>query len=154
MKKLIAKKITADFVRKDAAKQRLLELSAHPEEKVLRQLNSAPSGLCAGGVETARSLYGKNIPAQKKGDSLLKRLSGAFINPFTAILFALALVSVVTDIILAAPGERNATTVIIITAMVSPMARPMPSTAAERIPDLAAGIVTWKIVWISEAPSP
>lgn len=118
MKKLIAKKITADFVSKSAARQRLLELSAYSEEKVLQQLNSAPSGLCAGGVETARSLYGKNIPAQKKGDSLLKKLSGAFINPFTAILFALALVSVVTDIILAAPEERNATTVIIITVMV------------------------------------
>ena len=35
---------------------------------------------------------------------------------------------------------------IIITAIVSPMALPIPSTAAERIPDLAAGIVTLKIV--------
>ena len=37
-------------------------------------------------------------------------------------------------------------------AMASPIARPTPSTIAEIMPDLAAGIITLKIVCIWEAP--
>ena len=43
---------------------------------------------------------------------------------------------------------------IIITAIVSPIARPTPSTTADRMPDLAAGRVALKMVCIFEAPSP
>ena len=39
-------------------------------------------------------------------------------------------------------------------AIASPIARPTPRTMAVAIPDLAAGIVTRKIVWILEAPRP
>ena len=53
-----------------------------------------------------------------KKTSLIKRLYQAFINPFTIILFVLALVSAFTDIILAAPGEKNPQGLIIITTMV------------------------------------
>ena len=38
-------------------------------------------------------------------------------------------------------------------AMASPMARPVPSTIAVMIPDLAAGSATWNIVCIFVAPS-
>lgn len=47
-----------------------------------------------------------------------RTLISAFINPFSAVLLALAAVSAVTDIILAAPGEKNFATVGIILVMV------------------------------------
>ena len=49
---------------------------------------------------------------------MAKRLFSAFINPFTVILLALAVISAVTDIALASPGEKNCATVLIIATMV------------------------------------
>lgn len=53
-----------------------------------------------------------------KRESVAKRLFSAFINPFTVILLALAVISAVTDIALASPGEKNCATVLIIATMV------------------------------------
>lgn len=54
--------------------------------------------------------------------SLTKRIANAFINPFTAILFCLAIVSIFTDIIIPtmqnSPDDVNPVTVIIILTMV------------------------------------
>ena len=61
----------------------------------------------------------------KKEKSLGKRLAGAFINPFTAILSVLALVSIITDMIFpsfmlfgSTPEDFDALTVTIILTMV------------------------------------
>lgn len=51
-------------------------------------------------------------------EPLFKRFFEAFINPFTAILIALATVSFVTDVVLAKTGEKDPITVIIIFTMV------------------------------------
>ena len=61
-----------------------------------------------------RSLFGANVLTHRKRDSLPKRLAGAFINPFTAVLAALALISFVTDYLIAAPQDRDLTAVIIV----------------------------------------
>jgi Mg2+-importing ATPase len=45
-------------------------------------------------------------------------IAGAFLNPFTIVLLALACVSLFTDVILAEPGSRNPMTVIIIAVMI------------------------------------
>jgi Mg2+-importing ATPase len=49
---------------------------------------------------------------------LPERIVKAFVNPFTAILFGLAVVSAFTDIVLAEPGEADPMAVIIISTMV------------------------------------
>ena len=69
-------------------------------------------------VELMREEYGKNEITHKKGDSIIKRLVEAFINPFTIILLILAIISFVTDIIMAEPSKKDGTSVIIVTSMV------------------------------------
>lgn len=81
-------------------------------------LNTSANGLSSSGVEESREKYGENIVTHGKQDGLLKRLAAAFINPFTIILFILAVVSTITDVILVEPGEKDPTTVIIICAMI------------------------------------
>lgn len=92
--------------------------ATHAEREALKFLNALPEGLTEDFAEESREQNGKNTVTHGKKESLFKRICGAFINPFTAILFVLALVSVVTDIILAAPEDKNYVTVIIITTMV------------------------------------
>lgn len=60
----------------------------------------------------------KNIITKQKKDSILKKIFNAFINPFTAILLILAVVSLFTNVIFAETSEKDPTTVIIIVVMV------------------------------------
>ena len=66
-----------------------------------------------------------NKVTHEKRKSLVERLAGAFINPFTAILFCLALVSTMTDMVFpyfsllgSTPEDFDPLTVIIILTMV------------------------------------
>jgi len=75
-------------------------------------------GLDAEQVEAAREKHGPNRIVHERKKSALRRFGEAFVSPFTAILVFLAGVSFMTDIVLAAPGERNFVTVSIIVTMV------------------------------------
>ena len=68
-------------------------------------------------VEESRIEYGKNVLLGRASDTALYRLRRAFINPFTIILFVLAAVSFLTDVVLASNFSRNITTVAIILGM-------------------------------------
>lgn len=54
-----------------------------------------------------REAFGENKLSRHQNDSVLKRIFEAFVNPFTVILIVLALVSFVTDVMLAAPEEKD-----------------------------------------------
>ena len=63
--------------------------------------------------------FGKNEIIKEKHNQWFMLLIKAFINPFIGILMFLALVSILIDVILANPNEREWMTVIIITTMVT-----------------------------------
>lgn len=96
-----------------------LRLSATSKtEEIFHKLNTSWEGLGEVYVNTSREKYGDNIVTRGKNEHLFKRILKSFINPFTAILFVLAIVSGYTEIILSDPGEANPMTVIIIMTMV------------------------------------
>lgn len=88
------------------------------QAEVLKMFGTSLNGLTAAQVNQSRKEYGPNKVLQKKDSSVFKRAAEAFINPFTAILTVLAVVSVFTDVLYAQPGEQNWITVIIIATMV------------------------------------
>ncbi len=104
--------------RQAAANSRLAFAAASPADDLLKELHSSPQGLETAQVEASREQYGDNKIIHGKKLSLPKRIAGAFINPFTAILFGLAGVSACTDILWADPDDIDPTTVIIIMTMV------------------------------------
>ena len=81
-------------------------------------LGSSEKGKTETHIRSDRNLYGDNVVTYNKDDSLFKKLAQAFINPFTMILIALAVVSAFTDIILVDPQDKDITTVSIIVTMV------------------------------------
>lgn len=107
-----------ETTRKDQLNDRLLFAAANEITPLYQYLETNESGLSEEAVENARDNFGSNIVTHGTKDSILKQIFTSFINPFTAILVVLAVVSAFTDIILAEPGEKDPTTVIIITAMV------------------------------------
>jgi Mg2+-importing ATPase len=111
-------KKTPDMIRHDEVRARLRFAAISSEEELFKELGVASEGLNEDQVEESRQWYGDNKVTHGKKASLLERVAVAFINPFTVVLTMLALVSAVTDIILAPPGEAEPITVIIITTMV------------------------------------
>lgn len=108
----------SEKARRDAVKKRLIHAAASDAQALLKYLGSSFEGLDESSVDASREEYGANNVTRGKKISVAARISMAFINPFTAILFVLAAVSAFTDIILAEPGEANPITVIIIMTMV------------------------------------
>jgi Mg2+-importing ATPase len=88
-------------------------------------------------VEESRIEYGKNILLGRASDTTLYRLRRAFINPFTIILFVLATVSFLTDVVLASNFSRDITTAVIILCMllISGIVRFIQELRAKRITD-------------------
>lgn len=93
--------------------------------QVLKKLGTTLCGLDGEEAAKKRAIYGSNKVTHEKKKSLPKRLAGAFINPFTAILFCLAIVSSVTDMIFpyfsmfgSKPEDFDCLTAVIIVTMV------------------------------------
>lgn len=103
---------------KAEAASRLRFAATHEQAIVLSSLDTTIQGMRKSAIQTARKKYGSNKLTRDKREALPIRLAKAFLSPFTAILLLLAAVSFYTDIIMAAPGERNPLTVIIIVIIV------------------------------------
>lgn len=110
---------------RDEQNRRIQFAATHPTQEMLGYLNTTLCGLEPGKVEENRSEYGSNKVTREKKKTLPQRLAGAFINPFTAILFCLALVSSFTDMIFphfslfgCVPKDFDCLTVVIILTMV------------------------------------
>lgn len=112
------KNVAEQIARGEEVKKRLIGSTKINPEQVMAQLATSERGLSREEVEERREQYGSNEVTKQQKVSLPKRLFEAFINPFTGILLFLAVVSLILDVILAKPGEKNPTTVIIITGMV------------------------------------
>lgn len=101
-----------------SAAARVKEAAAMPAERVCSWLGTGEGGLTEEEVLARRTQYGANVYRAKRNAGVLRRLAGAFLNPFTLILAALVLVSVLTDVVFASPAERSYLTVGVIAVMI------------------------------------
>ena len=99
-------------------KERLVAALQLPVKETLAFYKTSFRGLTEEQVEENRDLYGENIITKGQEDSIFKKIYESIINPFTVILLVIALVSLVTNVWLAKPGEEDPTTSIIIVVLV------------------------------------
>lgn len=116
-KKKASKKVVTNNQREEINK-RLITASNDNIEKLYIDFETSENGKSKEAVKRAEEKFGENKVTYKKDDSVLKRLTQAFINPFTLILIALAIVSIFTDVVLVSGEEKDYTTAIIIFTMV------------------------------------
>ena len=117
-KRARARKISESFTRREKANEIIAFAADNNIETVLQKFNASLEGLSEKEVIASRNAYGENKVTHEKKKTMPQRLAEAFINPFTAILFCLAIVSTITDIILpvvrGTPEDADPLTVIII----------------------------------------
>jgi Mg2+-importing ATPase len=114
------KKSQAALAARQAVKvrKRLVNAAQKTPETLLIQYDTSFKGFDEEKVEDMRDQYGVNAITKGKKDSIFKQLFDAFVNPFTVVLFILAVVSFITDYILPEEG-KDLTAVIIVMTMVT-----------------------------------
>ena len=115
-------KAAAVQARREQTAQRLSFAACADVTTCLTHLHSRITGLTEEQVDEHRAQFGANRVTHEKAKPLGARIVEAFINPFTAILLCLALVSCATDIFIPlwnhSPEEVSPVTVVIILTMV------------------------------------
>ena len=86
--------------------------------EVLDTLETSITGVQEDQVEMLRETYGENKLTKEKEVPLWKKIYESIINPFTVILLVIAVISLMTNVILAKSGEEDPTTSIIIVVLV------------------------------------
>ena len=99
-------------------KERLAAAIHTPLNETLSFYKTSLTGLTEEQVEKNRDLYGENTITKGQEDSILKKIYESIINPFTIILLVIAMISMVTNVWLAKPGQEDPTTSIIIVVLV------------------------------------
>lgn len=99
--------------------KKLIYASEIEVNTLLQKYKTTYNGISNKEVKARINEYGKNEITYNNEKKRYKKVFEAFINPFTIVLFILAIVSFFTDYIIAAPEDKNLITVLIISAMVT-----------------------------------
>lgn len=75
-------------------------------------------GLTEEDVKTRLKLYGPNEVVHEQNQKAIVMFCKTFINPFIGVLMVLAIISLIIDVLMAAPEDREWISVIVITTMV------------------------------------
>ena len=115
MKKIIQTENTAQM---KAIEDNLTQAAETTTDLIRKKWECPQGGLSQEQVEDHREKYGRNVLSKKAKRPAWQQFLLSFVSPFTFVLIAIASVSAVTDIITAAPSERNPFTVILITLII------------------------------------
>jgi len=122
MKKVLKKPFTKGNnqlnIFNEATLKKLRNASLNDENFIYAMLESNENGLTDNIVEDRLEKYGLNQVQHDKAPAWYRQLLKAFANPFIYILLAIGLVSLIVDVLIAAPDERDFKTIIVVSIMV------------------------------------
>lgn len=123
--------------RRHTIHRRILDYTCTDEAALYRDLGISEQGYTETQIEESRARYGENKVSGRASDTVFYRLRRAFINPFTIILFVLAILSFMTDVVLAPNFSRDITTsaTILCMLLISGMVRFVQELRTKRIAD-------------------
>ena len=95
-----------------------MELGRCAADETLARLDASRGGLTDEQVQDRLTRYGANEISHEKPPAWYAQLFRSFLTPFNGVLFAVSVVSLFTDVILAAPEDRSYRTIVVLSAMV------------------------------------
>ena len=136
---MIKKAVQPAATKEQRVRRRLLNAAAKTPDTLLIQYDNSYLGFDEEQVEDMRDEYGVNAITHEKRSSILKGLMDAFINPFTIVLFILAVISFIT-------GDISAFVIVIFMVTVSGALRFAQdykgNKAAEKLTEMVETTVT------------
>jgi P-type Mg2+ transporter len=100
------------------ATTKLKNVSGTDKNFFLAMLDTQDTGLIQLQVRDKQTTFGANEIAHEKAPAWWVQLLQAFVNPFIGILIVIAIISLITDVMLANPGDRDYKTLIVVSIMV------------------------------------
>ena len=130
-------------------KQKLVEANLRvgsllPMEELYRKYNSSDEGLSIVDIDDLIDEYGENRIITGNENTLLKQLVDAFINPFNIVLVVIALITLLTDVILASRKDYATFTLIIGTVVISALISFIQSARSDRAAKKLRNLITNK----------
>lgn len=135
-KKKIDQSIAQRAVR---VKRRLLGAAVKQPDTLLIQYDTSYDGFDEEKVEDMRDEHGRNVITHQKRDSIWKRLLEAFVNPFTVVLFILAVISALTGDV---PAVVIVTTMVTISGLLRFVQELRSGRAAEKLSEMVETTIT------------
>ena len=97
----------------------ILDSSKLNIDKLLKKYNTSLNGISKTEVEERIEQYGKNIIEIKEQNTIWHRLKEAFINPFNIVLMIVAVITFITDVVLASQKDYATFILIVSTVFIS-----------------------------------
>lgn len=121
---------------------RVSEYAQRDAAELLRDFRLSGDGLSVSEAQENRAKYGENRLSGPAPDTVPRRLRRAFVNPFTAVLLVLTVISFVTDVLLPSNFSRSLTTPALMFSMllVSGVVRLAEELRAKRVADRLIGL--------------
>lgn len=132
-------------MKRDAAiHRRVLDYASRDADTLLRDFSLSAQGYSDAQAEESRARYGENVLFGRAADTVRYRLRRAFIHPLAITLLVLAMISFLTDVILASNFSRDITTPAIILGMLltSGAVRFVQELRAKRVADHLTAMVS------------
>jgi Mg2+-importing ATPase len=101
-----------------ASVTKLKQASLKNRDEFLADLDSNITGLTDDEAKERRITFGLNEVEHEKAPLWFVQLFEAFVNPFIGVLLILAVISLITDVVIQSPEDRDFKTVIVISTMV------------------------------------
>ncbi|NMA12199.1 MAG: magnesium-translocating P-type ATPase [Chloroflexi bacterium] len=101
--------------------QKIRKFAFLPAEELFHSFASSTSGLELSEAERRLKKYGKNEITSGKENTVFHRLRAAIVNPFNVILFVIAIVTYVTDVVISQKADYLTVNIILILIFVSSM---------------------------------
>ncbi|MDE3214729.1 MAG: magnesium-translocating P-type ATPase, partial [Bacteroidota bacterium] len=101
-----------------AAELHLKKAASVEKIDCINLLDSSDTGLTKAEARSRSLSYGLNEVTHERAPGWYIQLLQAFINPFIGVLIVLAVISLITDVLIHAPADRDYSTVLIISIMV------------------------------------
>jgi Mg2+-importing ATPase len=121
LKKLKAVATNLNFSKNGAevlSLEKMKEVAVADDKTFFRLLESKLQGLSEEQVLERQEKFGMNEIRHEKAPAWYRQLLYAFLTPFNGVLSSVALVSLITDVWLVTPEEREYKTVILVSAMI------------------------------------
>ena len=111
------KKVSQDNI--NNVKKKLEEASKLSVDKLFKKYKTSINGISVIDVENRIDTFGKNIIDIKEQNTIWHRLKEAFINPFNIVLTIVAIITFITDVVIATKKDYATFILIVCTVLIS-----------------------------------
>ncbi len=133
---------------KDASEERLRAFAAAPIDQLFATLASSEKGLAAAQAEERLREHGKNVITSGRKNTALRRLREAVINSFNIVLFIIAVITYLTDVVFSSKDDYLTVCIILGLIVVSSLVAFVQSQRSNAAAEKLSGMIKNKAdVW-------